>query len=380
MFTIAQLVKCLPVIASFVIFLQIIIHFFITKIRQYIFLVFFYFSLTLFWAIQLFYINSDNYLLSYLFPFLLPIFLLILPSLYLFVRSFVGNLSFGQIIIHYFPSLFIFILLTPFWFVPVQDRIKFLEVDFDKKGLLLYIHYVYLISLFVSILGQFVFYLIKFIGLLSDYNRKIETYFSNLDNKRLDWAYWAFSLVFVLFILLNFSDVFAKGGIASLLVVNILLLGIMLMIYISARRLDFIEISQTFEEEETPKPETEKQKKKIITKSRKDEIYRQLEELKNNKPEVFYDPNISILKLAELLSTNTTYLSQVINEYYNCNFYQFVNQVRLKRAVELLQNPNFEKYTIEYIAQLCGFNSRSTFYEAFKKFYGETPLRFRSSN
>ncbi|MBS0001361.1 MAG: helix-turn-helix transcriptional regulator [Cyclobacteriaceae bacterium] len=50
-----------------------------------------------------------------------------------------------------------------------------------------------------------------------------------------------------------------------------------------------------------------------------------------------------------------------------------MNAFRIEFAKELLFSPDFNKFTIDVIAVKSGFNSKSPFYAAFKKYTGFTP-------
>ena len=91
----------------------------------------------------------------------------------------------------------------------------------------------------------------------------------------------------------------------------------------------------------------------------------------------FLDPLISQEKLAEELKISVSQFSKLINVYSTNNFSDFINSLRIEQAKKLLSNDEFSAYTIVAIGLECGFNSKSTFYSAFKKFTSETPTAFR---
>ncbi|MDY0075780.1 MAG: helix-turn-helix domain-containing protein [Bacteroidales bacterium] len=95
--------------------------------------------------------------------------------------------------------------------------------------------------------------------------------------------------------------------------------------------------------------------------------------------EPFTNSRIRIEDIAELAGTNTKYLSQLINEHFGKNFHAFLNDYRCAKVVKLFHDPNFDDYSIEGIAETCGFNSRSTFVASFKKFSGKLPSEYRNS-
>ncbi|MCZ6899895.1 MAG: helix-turn-helix domain-containing protein, partial [Bacteroidetes bacterium] len=73
------------------------------------------------------------------------------------------------------------------------------------------------------------------------------------------------------------------------------------------------------------------------------------------------------------------HLSQVINDRIGLNFFDFVNSYRIKEATRLLSDSQKSEYTIIELAYESGFNSKSTFNSAFKRFAGSTPTEFRTN-
>jgi AraC-like DNA-binding protein len=96
--------------------------------------------------------------------------------------------------------------------------------------------------------------------------------------------------------------------------------------------------------------------------------------MENEKPFIEYDLNI--LDLSKMLETSVNKLSQVINESFHKNFYNLVNYYRIEEVKKLLKDPETKKFTIISIAYDCGFNSKSSFYSAFKKNTGITPKEY----
>ncbi len=91
----------------------------------------------------------------------------------------------------------------------------------------------------------------------------------------------------------------------------------------------------------------------------------------------FHKADLTLAQLSEATNIPAHYLSQVVNEKLNCNFLDFINGYRVKAAQEMLVNPKLNQYTILSIAYDAGFNSKSTFYAAFKKTTGVTPSQYR---
>lgn len=94
----------------------------------------------------------------------------------------------------------------------------------------------------------------------------------------------------------------------------------------------------------------------------------------------YLDPLFSLEKLSEEQSISVSVLSKIINNYSSYNFSDYINSLRIEQAKKLLNNANFASYTIVAIGLESGFNSKSTFYSAFKKFTSQTPSEYRGSN
>ena len=91
--------------------------------------------------------------------------------------------------------------------------------------------------------------------------------------------------------------------------------------------------------------------------------------------QVFLDTSLSLKKLSELLETNQTYLSNVVNKYFDCNLKELVNTYRVEYAKELLA---FGRCTLNELPRSCGFASKSAFYAAFSRIVGMSPLSYQS--
>ncbi|WP_394706413.1 tetratricopeptide repeat protein [Draconibacterium orientale] len=94
----------------------------------------------------------------------------------------------------------------------------------------------------------------------------------------------------------------------------------------------------------------------------------------------YVNPATTLNETARELVTNTSYLSQIINDSFGCNFPTFINQLRIEEAQRLLQSPEFDHLSIEGIGNQSGFKSKSAFNTAFKKVTGVTPSFYKSNS
>ncbi len=96
--------------------------------------------------------------------------------------------------------------------------------------------------------------------------------------------------------------------------------------------------------------------------------------MKEKKP--YLDKKLSLKQVALELDISTNYLSQVINENLQQNFFDFVNSYRIEEMILRLKNQSNRKYTLLAIAYSVGFNSKTTFNASFNKLKGQTPRSY----
>ncbi len=122
---------------------------------------------------------------------------------------------------------------------------------------------------------------------------------------------------------------------------------------------------------------SEKYSDKKIEESKANELIKKLEIIMNDD-KLFQNANLKSSDVAKKMQLTTHQFSQLLNDNLEKNFAVFVNEYRIEAAkIMLLKNNSF---TLEAIGYECGFNSKSTFYNYFKKIVGKTPAQFRSSN
>jgi AraC-like DNA-binding protein len=95
-----------------------------------------------------------------------------------------------------------------------------------------------------------------------------------------------------------------------------------------------------------------------------------------NKEKPYLNHKITLHEVSVLLDISPNNLSQVINEKTGLNFNDYINSYRVKEAKLILSSPEFQKLTIDAIAKNAGFNSRTPFYNAFKKHAAMTPKEY----
>ena len=122
-----------------------------------------------------------------------------------------------------------------------------------------------------------------------------------------------------------------------------------------------------------------KYKKSSLSNDAKKLLITNLEKhLEKEKP--YLNNDLKLDDLSQALNTNRQYLSQIINETYNQNFFTLINNYRINEAKKLFFNKEHEQLSIMGVANSVGFNSKSTFNTLFKKYTGLTPSGFIKEN
>lgn len=106
-----------------------------------------------------------------------------------------------------------------------------------------------------------------------------------------------------------------------------------------------------------------------------EELFAALDEMMR-KDRIYHDSNITRARIAELLSTNRTYVTNIIKEYTGLSFYAYVNTFRIEEAIKILSD-TADGTPIKAISQNLGFKSISTFYKLFSAATGHSPASFR---
>jgi len=104
-----------------------------------------------------------------------------------------------------------------------------------------------------------------------------------------------------------------------------------------------------------------------------------LQQLQNymEKERPYRNSNLSIAELSSKTNIPQYLLSRIINGHLEQNFFDFVNEYRVREVTVSLTDPDHSQFTILALAMEAGFNSKSSFNTAFRKSTGITPSEYR---
>lgn len=88
----------------------------------------------------------------------------------------------------------------------------------------------------------------------------------------------------------------------------------------------------------------------------------------------FCQTDFTIDKLANLVESNSRYVSAAINDGYGKNFRTFLNEYRIKEAMKRLSDSQrYGNYTIKAVSESVGYKSQANFISVFTKVTGMKP-------
>ncbi|KAF2331021.1 helix-turn-helix domain-containing protein [Flavobacterium ginsenosidimutans] len=116
------------------------------------------------------------------------------------------------------------------------------------------------------------------------------------------------------------------------------------------------------------------QKEKKLNKKEVEILSQKLKKIMFEKA-LYKNPNLSLSDLSQEINISSHKLSQFLNNNLGKNFTSFVNEFRIDEACEIITSN--DKQTLESVGYDVGFNSKSTFFAAFKKHTGTTPLNYQ---
>jgi AraC-like DNA-binding protein len=93
---------------------------------------------------------------------------------------------------------------------------------------------------------------------------------------------------------------------------------------------------------------------------------------------IYLNPNLRLSDVATSLKIKSYQVSEILNRGFGMSFFDYVNRQRIEEAKRRLVDPQYSHLNILGIAMDCGFNSKSSFAEAFRRWAGTTPSAYRN--
>ena len=87
-----------------------------------------------------------------------------------------------------------------------------------------------------------------------------------------------------------------------------------------------------------------------------------------------YNKKLTLNSISKTFGYHPAYISAYFKSCVNISLIRYINVIRLKNAVLLMQQ---SKYTVTQIAMDCGFSSTRTFYRVFRQEFGCSPKEYK---
>jgi AraC-like DNA-binding protein len=272
--------------------------------------------------------------------------------------------------------VFFVLILPPFF----PDFLGFRQVhygmltvfdSFNREEITL-IQYVYS-SVFIAQFIHLFIYLMVSLKLLNGYHQKMSDNYSTFQESEIKWlriTIYSLIVIFVaasIFLVLFFFTLIYQRHLDYIYV-----LPMSFLMYVIAYKLSGIQFI-SIKESDVVINGSKYQSSSLKTEDA--EQYSDLlkEYMAAQKP--YLKNGLRLVDLSKDLEIPAHHLSQVINEKYSQNFFDFINRYRVEEAKSLMQIS--DESTLLEIAYSSGFNNKNSFNNAFKKFNSTTPFAYR---
>ncbi|MFE5319313.1 AraC family transcriptional regulator [Paenibacillus sp. NPDC056579] len=113
------------------------------------------------------------------------------------------------------------------------------------------------------------------------------------------------------------------------------------------------------------------QQRKKNTSGRKEEVAAEMIEYVRNH---LHNPILSVDDVAAHVSMSVNYARQIFKDHFYCSLSDYIANQRIELAAKLLRTTD---WTVADITERSGFQTKSTFFSAFKRATGMTPNQYR---
>ena len=322
----------------------------------------------------LFYLEFIDYykVLPHLLGLVVPLPLVHGPFLLFYVASLINEKQkFNKLLLfHFTPAVVYYLLLLPIMILPASEKLYYVyEVLPTNTPLFIDIFYILII-----LSGPV--YTIWSLRLLQKHYKQIKETFSYTEEINLIWLRNLIIGMATIWLAVLITS-FMADDIGSTIVFGTVTLFVFLIGYYGARQGMIFTDPTIYSPSDIPETKEKYKKSSLDADQSQSLLEKLLVFMEEEKP--YLASNITLPQLASQFQTNPNYLSQVINEKLNQNLYDFINMYRVEEFKKRLANEDALNYSLFGLAQNCGFSSKSSFHEVFKKHTGQTPSEYQSN-
>lgn len=306
------------------------------------------------------------------------------PLLFLYTQATLRRtVSRIDVILHLGPFLVYNLLYLPFYMLPAAQKTG------DPIGMLVNQPWFELL-IGLGKISTFIGYNLVIIYRVNQHRKVAPDKWSFLEQRTLTWllVVAAGGIMFTLLTAFAYRDIYQHGTNYSLTLeapvfiafsVYILMIG-----YYGYRQRpigieDWLPLEGLQAHEQTDPADnthTGKYKRSALTPEKSDAIRLSIVTTVEQQ-KLFLEPDLTVHDLSQHTAIPVHHITEVLNQYMEQSFYDFINSYRVAEARRLLTDPTYKNYTLEGIGYQAGFKSRSSFYNHFKRLTGMTPAAYQ---
>lgn len=98
------------------------------------------------------------------------------------------------------------------------------------------------------------------------------------------------------------------------------------------------------------------------------------------KERLYRDPDITAIKIAEIVGESASTISAAIAQETGENFLALLARIRVNAACRMLRSPLYNDRPLSLVAVRAGFAARQTFHRTFTRIMGSTPNQYREQH
>lgn len=288
------------------------------------------------------------------------------PTFYIYVTTLSDSTKISTYLPHYFIPVTLFIInFFAFSYLSFSSN----TTDFiytASENVMNYANFFAILFIFPILNIYYIYKSVKFYKL---HKKKIKDVFSFDVGVNLKWMlhYISGYIIFMLCIyLLQFNILSAFKTPIS----------VFMILYLGYVGLKGLKQTTIIFDDSNPSDNTSTHTEKSSPETTNNQLTSRIIEVMTNDA-LYLNSDLTIHQLSKKVNSNSKTISQILNTEFKQNFVSFINSYRIDHAKKILSMKTHEHYTIEAIGEESGFNSKSAFNRAFKKYTNSTPSQYK---
>ncbi|MDA3880269.1 MAG: helix-turn-helix domain-containing protein [Prolixibacteraceae bacterium] len=336
------------------------------------------------------YFSSEYQLYVYCDSFYVLAMLSVYPLYYEYIKMLTSDYRFNpKIFINLIPAVVMSLSVATVYLL-MENGVEFVhkyhyaEGDITSNNSLYMLQKYLLVSTKVIFFVQIILFLTKGLQLIRKYEKRLLEFYSDTEKRDVSWV----RLLILVFTLTGIASTFANiigrayfNAHDALLLFPVLVFSLLIFIlgfwgFTQSHSVYDLEVDKKENDEyfeivsgmESIKGDVSNPllKKQLINLFEHENIYRK--------------QDLKITHVSEMLNTNRTYVSRLINSEFGCSFSFYVNRYRVEETKKILSEKSDSEPGLESIAEQVGFPSVGSLIRNFKLVCGVTPGTFRKMN